>query len=265
MTSAAVIQLDDLSILYPRRRHSPEYRAVSGVSLELNPGETLGIAGPSGSGKSTLLRVLAGRENESARSEGRARVGGGRGRVLGRELRGLRGRARRELHSGIGWFPQDAGAALRPEDTIFDALAEPLLARDRDYDRRELAARVAVVLDGVQLSLASLERFPYELSKGERQRAALARAMILGPRLLVADEPTVGIDATVRGVVTDMVLALRSTGAAAVIVTHDADLLTDVCDRVAVLERGSLVGLAPYRQLAAESRHPFIRGLCREI
>lgn len=267
MTDSArgpVVELSDLSLAYPHRGRAEEFRAVSGVSLTLAAGEVLGVLGEAGSGKSTLARLLSARSPD--RGERVASIVGGEARVLGHRLDRLGRRDRNRLTFRIGYLAQDAHAALPPGFTVRETVASPLTERDRRFDEREALDRVVAVLDAVQLDLAVLERFPYELSKGERQRVALARALVLGPRLVIADDPIAGIDPTVRHAVLDVVTRLHRRGdVSAIVVSHDPAVVDTLVDRIAVLHEGRLVGLGPPREVLDDPRHPYVERLAATL
>lgn len=253
----APIMIDDLSVEYPPHGISRRWTALRGVSLRVEPGEILGILGGSGSGKSTLARVLGG-------DGGRIRpaIIGGDAIVAGHRLRSLPARDIKRFTVDVAHLVQDAGATLRPELTVSELIAEPIFLRDRHYDPKAAAMRVATLLDSVHLPLFLLDRYPYELSSGQRQRVAIARALVLGPTVLIADEPTSGIDATVRESIVDLLADLRrQDGFAAVVVSHDIDVLSRATDRIAVLVGGEVVAHGPLLDVLVEARHPYVREL----
>ena len=140
----------------------------------------------------------------------------------------------------VGYLPQDAGAHLEPTLTVAENVAEPIFQRDKHYNRRRSAGeRAATMLDTVHLPLSVLNKYPYELSAGQRQRVAIARALVLDPSMLVADEPTAGIDATVRDAIIDLIGELqRARGFSALVVSHDLAVLRRGDRRIAVLQDG---------------------------
>ncbi|MBO0982327.1 ATP-binding cassette domain-containing protein [Rathayibacter sp. SD072] len=261
-TPAAPIVVDDLSVEYPPRGISRRWTALRGISLRVEPGEVLGILGGSGSGKSTLARVLGGDGLGSDGDRARPVITGGDATVAGHGLRHLPAREVKRFTFDVAYLAQDAGATLRPELTVSELIAEPIYLRDRRYDPKSAAVRVATLLDSVHLPLFLLDRFPYELSSGQRQRVAIARALVLGPRVLVADEPTSGIDATVRESIVDLLADLRrQEDFAAVVVSHDIDVLSRATDRIAVLVGGEVVAYGRLLEVLTESRHPYVQEL----
>lgn len=261
--AGTAVHIDDLAIEYPARRPSPSHRAVDGVTLDIAADEIIGVVGESGSGKSTLARVLAGDLNTPKGSDAVAPViVGGDATVLGHRLRGIRRRELTRLTFDVAYLPQDAASRLAPELTVAEVLAQPILQRDKHYNRKAIGLRVATMLDAVQLPLAVLDKYPFELSSGQRQRVAVSRSLVLGPKLWVADEPTAGIDVTVRSSINELIANLRAEGDfSAILISHDLPLLRDTTCRVAALHQGRVVGLAPIEDLLASREHPFLIGL----
>lgn len=258
----SAVRVDDLAVEYPGRRMSAPHQALHGVDLVVGNDEVVGIVGETGSGKSTLARVLAGDLFAPKGAEAAPVIIGGDATVLGYRLRDIRRRELSRLTLNVAYLPQDAASRLAPELTVSEVIGEPVLLRDRHYNRRALGLRVATMLDAVQLPLAVLDKFPFELSSGQRQRVAVARSLVLGPKLWVADEPTAGIDVTVRGAISGLIARLREEGSfAAVLVSHDLSLLRRTTCRVAALHGGRIVGLGPIDDLLTEGKHPFLVGL----
>jgi len=246
---------DDLTLVYGR----DETPAINGVSFQLARGETLGLIGEAGSGKSTLARAVS---SQSAPGEREAPViAGGRLTVLGREMRDSR-RQRDGLALRIGYLPQDGGSSLQPHLTVGENVAEPIFQRDKRFDRLDAGAAVAKLVDAVRLPLSVMEKFPHELSRGQRQRIALARSLVLEPELLVADDPTMGVDVLVRGPILQVVAELQKEfGFSALIVGHDLRELRTVVDRIAVLHAGLIVGYGSVDDVLAKPLHPYVRRL----
>ncbi|MDQ2660486.1 MAG: ATP-binding cassette domain-containing protein [Actinomycetota bacterium] len=256
------IVLSDLTLEYPPHGASPAHVALHGLTLTIAPGEVLGLLGSAGSGKSTLARVLAGVAFDPRHSDVAPVITGGEATVLGHRLRGLARRKVPEYQFHVGYLPQDAAAKLPADRTVSEIVGEPILERDRRYNRKALETRVATMIDGVRLSLSMLEKYPYELSGGQRQRVALARALVLGPSVLIADEPTAGIDLTVRDVVAQLILELREQHTfSALIISHDLPVLRRTADRIAVLDRGELAALGTIDEVFDDPRHPYVMAL----
>jgi ABC-type glutathione transport system ATPase component len=252
----------DLSVHY-RTRDSASYTlAVSGVSFDLAESEVLGVIGESGSGKSTLALTLAAQSGRGLVDEGVAEICGGTAHVYGTPLRGITARQRNRLTLRVGYLPQDGAVRLDPRLTVAENVAEPIYQRDRRFDQYEAADAVAALIDAVRLSLGMMNRMPYELSSGQRQRVALARALILEPTLLIADEPTRGVDATVREGVLDVIRDLQQErGFSAVVVSSDIGVVDRVADRVAVLNHGVMIGLGTLDSVLESPTHPYLKRL----
>jgi ABC-type glutathione transport system ATPase component len=260
------IRVEDLTVEYPAHGPSAACDALRGVSLEAARGEVLGIMGETGSGKSTLARVLAGHLSPTSDTEAAPRITGGDAVVLGRSVRHGRRRQLAEINFHVGYLQQDAASRLTPSMTVLELVCSPIYERDRGFDARTATGRAATLIDAVHLPLSTLDKFPYELSSGQRQRVAIARALILGPRVLVADEPAAGIDATVRDAVMDIFAQLKLDGSfTGVLVTHDLALLRKVTERVAVLHHGRVVGYGPVTEVLAAPQHPYVAELARAL
>jgi ABC-type glutathione transport system ATPase component len=266
VTHENAITVSDLSVEYPAHGASASCVALRGVSLRVEPGEVLGLLGETGSGKSTLARILAGREVAVRSGEVAPRITGGDATVRGYSLRRLRKRQRASLTFHVGFLEQDAGARLPSTFTVSEIIAAPIFVRDRHYSQRAAGERVATILDAVHLPLGLLSKYPYELSSGQRQRVAIAQALVLGPSILIADEPTATIDATVRDSVVDLILQLQASREfAAIVISHDLAVLRKVTTSVAVLQHGRLVGFGPIDELLRSPEHPYVVGLAAAL
>ena len=260
--SVTPIRTSDLTIEYPPHGASPAFVAVHGFTLRIAPGEVVGLLGESGSGKSTLARVLSGDAFVGDAAGIRPQITGGEATVLGFGLRRIRRRKLARLTFGVGLLAQDAAATLPSTMTVAEIVAEPVLERDRRYNRRALGARVATMIDAVRLPLTVLGQYPYELSNGQRQRVALARALVFGPTLLIADEPTAGVDVMVRDAVIDLIRELQQERSfSALVISHDLAVLQRVANRIGVMHQGVLVGLGTIEDVFADPWHPYVRGL----
>ncbi len=228
------IDCSDLSIARAGRG-APAQRVVDGVTFRVPHGGTLAVMGPTGSGKSSLAAVLAG-----ADEHGLAVVGGS-GTVEGVQVRHP-GRAHRYLTYYAGYLPQSAGAHLPARLTVAEIIGEPITSRDRRVSPRGLAVRIASLLDEMMLPLGASAKYPYELSAGMRQRVAFARALVLQPRVLIADEPFANMDVEVRKAARDAILRRRhELGMAALVVTNEPDVVTELDADVLVLRGGFTV------------------------
>jgi peptide/nickel transport system ATP-binding protein len=254
--TAPVVEARDLRIVYPGRFRRPDFTAVDGVSFAIRPGEVLGLVGESGSGKTTIGRAIA----------GLTRVTDGSLTVLGAELNGVRERAFRPVRERIGFVFQDPASSFNPLLTIAACVAEPLIVHGRAADVQDARPRVDELLEAVQLPRAFGDRFPHELSGGQRQRASLARALSLGPDLLIADEPTSALDVSVQARVLDLFDEIqREFGFAALFISHDLAVVDLLADRIAVLYRGQLVEEGTGEQVLGAPQHPYTQRLLASL
>jgi len=225
--------------------------AVRDVSLSLHAGETLGLVGESGSGKTTLARTLLGIQRETS------------GKVLlqGRDVSGLDPDRARQLRRDVQYVHQDAAATLDPWWSIGSSLHEALRLQSTST-RPERATRIAELLHLVGLDPAIASRYAHELSGGQLRRVALARVLLLAPRVLILDEPTAGLDLSVQSTVLNLLAALRARlGLTYLIISHDLGLVSRFCDRVAIFHRGRVVETARAADLFAAPHHPYTKAL----
>ncbi|MBZ6304829.1 dipeptide ABC transporter ATP-binding protein [Streptomyces olivaceus] len=221
------VELRDVSVVFGRGKQA--VHALRGVSFAVRPGETLGLVGESGSGKSTASRVALGLVAPTAGSV----------TLFGADLARTRARARRALRAGVGVVLQDPVASLDPRMTVGECVAEPLRVHRRSLSGRERESLVGDVLDRVRLPREVARRAPRELSGGQRQRVSLARALVLGPRLLVADEPTSALDVSVQEAVLEVIGELQEElGFACLFVSHDLAVVQQFARRVVVMRAG---------------------------
>ncbi|TAL42137.1 MAG: ABC transporter ATP-binding protein [Salinibacterium sp.] len=254
----------DLSLRY--RSGNPETRGVvvNGANFEIGVGEVLAVVGETGAGKSTLAKAVALQAELSP--EISPIISGGSLSVLGQNVRGISTKQRDELSISVGYLPQEAGDFLEPRFTIGENIAEPIFSRDDEFDQHEAGEYVAMLLDAVRLPMGTMNRYPHELSKGQRQRVAIARSMILEPTVFVADDPTAGIDVTVRGAILDIISSLQKERAfSALIITADLAEVRRISTRVAVMHRGIIVGIGNVDEVLADPRHPYVSGLVRSL
>lgn len=259
-TDGLAVRADDLSVLYSSRDSGTRSPAVNGVTLEIGAGEVLAVLGETGSGKSSLAKAVALQADTFA--ENSPRITGGSLEVLGTSVRGISPRRRDRLSLRVGYLPQEAGDSLSPRLTVGENVAEPIFSRDRRFDQDEAGAAVATIIDAVRLPLTTMNKYPHELSKGQRQRVAIARSLILDPPLVVADDPTAGIDVTVRRSILDTIVELqRERGFSALIVTADLGEVRRVGARVAVMHRGIIVAIGELDDVLDDPQHPYVKGL----
>jgi peptide/nickel transport system ATP-binding protein len=262
-TGVLAVHADDLSIRYPGNRSSTRHEAVNGVTFDIPRGEILAVIGESGSGKSSLARAVAGLAGTGGPNPV---ITGGSLTVLGKPVRDISQRKRDRLQLGIGYVPQDAAAGLDARLTVGENVAEPIYSRDPNFDQLQAGIAVATVIDAVRLSLTTMNSYPHELSRGQRQRVAIAKALILEPPLLVADDPTAGIDVTVRGTILDIISDLhKDRSFSALIVSHTVSEVRRFGDRVAVMHRGVIVGIGGVDEVLDAPQHEYVSGLARAL
>lgn len=259
-----VVSARDLSVHYRSNSVPSEVVAVRGVSFDIRAGEIFGLLGESGSGKSTLAATIAGVAGSGRPGEGVPEISGGELEVLGTAVRGIGRRSRDALTLGVGYLPQDAAERLSSDLTVAENVAEPIYQRDRRFPQTIAADAVATLIDAMRLPLGIMDRMPWELSSGQRQRVAIARSLILEPTLLVADEPARGVDVTVRSAVLD---ALRDVQLerefSVVVVSSELSMVSRIATRVGVLQRGILVGLGELDEILDAPHHPYLKGLAK--
>jgi peptide/nickel transport system ATP-binding protein len=250
-----LVRVEDLRVRFTGR-HS-EVAAVRGVDLTVAPGECLALVGESGSGKSTVARALLGLTGPGAEVTARRFDVDGRDarRFDRRTWQAVRGRR-------IALVSQDALVALDPLRRIGAEIAEPMRLHGT-APRAEIAARVEELLTrvGVPEPARRAAQYPHELSGGLRQRALLASALAADPGLLVADEPTTALDATVQAQVLELFREARSQGRGLLLITHDLSVVARLADRTAVLRAGEVVEAGPTAELLADPQHPYTKEL----
>ena len=248
-----LLSVRDLFVHYPSL--AGPVRAVDGVSLELRAGETLALVGESGCGKSTLARAIVGLERPT----------GGRIDFRGVALEPFPAKSRRALARKLQMVFQDPDASLSPRRTIRDTVGEPFDLHER-LDRAERERRVEKLLADVGLDRALAGRYPHELSGGQKQRACIARALAVGPELLVCDEAVSSLDVSVQAQILNLLLELkRRDNLSYLFITHDLRVVRHVADRVAVMYLGEIVELGPTRELFRRPQHPYTRALLAAV
>ncbi len=256
----ALLEVRDLRVRF--ETHHGTVRAVDGVDLTLEPGETLGLVGESGSGKSvTNLALLGLIPSPPGVVEGSVRFAGEE--LLGRsdeQLRRIRG-------NRMAMIFQDPMTSLNPLLTVGRQLTE-VLELHRGLGRRAARARCAAALGevGIPSPEERLDQYPHELSGGMRQRVMIAMGLLCEPALLLADEPTTALDVTIQAQILELMQEVqRRHGTAIVLVTHDLGVVAGMADRVAVMYAGRLVEKGPTGPLFAAPGHPYTRGLLDSV
>lgn len=232
-------------------RSSRQLKALDGVRLELQRGDTLALVGESGSGKSTLIRLMLGLEPAS---DGRVLYGQ-------RDLAQLDAAERKRFAREVAFIYQNARGSMNPRMRIADILAEPIRLHGLCAEH-DIPARVAALLDRVGLPAGLLQRFPGELSGGQVRRVAIARALAAEPEVIMADESVSGLDVSVQAQVLNLLRDLcRESGITLVFITHDLGVASYLCDKIAVLYLGRIVEQGPTDAILNTPRHPYTRAL----
>lgn len=240
-----IISAHDLSVCFAGR-----VRAVDGVDLDIPAGEILALVGESGCGKTTLARTLLGLEKPTSGTVSFE------GKPLAYSTKALK-----KYRSQVQLILQDPLGALNPRHTVYDAVAEGLRVQRTPGDETALVAD-ALSRAGLRPPERFFLRFPHELSGGQRQRVVIAGALVLNPRVLIADEPVSSLDASVRGEILNLLLSLREElGLTVLVVTHDLGLAWNIADRVAVMYLGRIVESGPTAEVLTDPQHPYTRAL----
>ena len=256
-----ILQLNDVRTHFPVhegflvKRHTGTVKAVDGVSLALMPGEVLGLVGESGCGKSTLARTIM----QLIPATGGSVILEGRNLTAGstEEVRSVR----RDLQMVF----QDPFASLNPRLTAFAAIAEPLVVH-RACPPDQVTPRVAELMTIVGLSPRYMRRYPHEFSGGQRQRIAIARALALQPKVIIADEPVSALDVSIQAQILNLLSQLtRQMHLSLVFIAHDLSVVNHISDRVAVMYLGKIVELGPAVAVIEHPRHPYTRALVSAI
>ncbi len=261
MSAAPLLEVSELSKHFrPRRGLLPDRRAegvqaVDGVSLSLAAGETLGLVGESGSGKSTLCRAILQLTPPTS------------GSVVfeGRELTGLSRRAMRPLRRQMQMIFQDPFASLNPRKRAGQIIGDALRVQGVSSGA-EVRQRVTETLERVGLSAEHAQRYPHEFSGGQRQRIGIARALVLRPKLIVADEPVSALDVSIQAQIINLLDDLQDEfGLTYLFVAHDIGVVRHVSDRIAVMHEGRIVEQGPADQVCERPADPYTRSLLAAV
>lgn len=258
-----VVEVRDLRVHFPiksaptgptRRKHDV-VKAVDGVTLAIRRGEVISIVGESGSGKTTLGRAIIALTSPTS------------GEVLvdGRKVDYRRRKELKGLWKSMQMVFQDPYSTFNPLSTVFDNLSTPLKKFKLAKDDEEIRKKVVAALDGVGLRPDEvLDKYPNQLSGGQRQRVSVARAMVVGPEVLIADEPVSMIDVSLRAGILQLLKDLNRTNRLTLVfITHDLAVAQYISDRIAVMYRGKVVELGPSQDIVGSPLHPYTELLIR--
>ncbi len=259
--AAAFLELDDVKTHFPIetgfifKRRLGTVKAVDGVTLSLRQGEVLGLVGESGCGKSTLGRTIL----QLIRATSGAVI------LEGRNLNRLQSAELRRARADFQMIFQDPYASLSPRMTVFDTLAEALRAH-RKIPRRELPARVAELMSKVGLLPRAMKKYPHEFSGGQRQRIAIARALAVEPKLIIADEPVSALDVSIQAQIINLIAQIRrEMELTLVFISHDLSVVKHLSDRIAVMYLGKIVELGTADQVLGSPLHPYTKALVSAV
>ena len=237
------------------RRVTGQLKAVDNVSFDLHRGHTLGLVGESGCGKSTLARTIL--RLIKARS--------GNVKFDGQNLMELSGRQLRHQRRSMQIIFQDPVGSLNPRLRIGSIVGEPLRVH-RIASGKELKKRVHALLEECGMPASAAQRFPHEFSGGQRQRIGIARALALEPKLVVCDEPTSALDVSIQAQILNLLQDLQDRhGLAYLFISHDMAVISHVCDRIAVMNKGKIVELGTRDQVVNNPQHPYTQRLLAAV
>jgi oligopeptide/dipeptide ABC transporter ATP-binding protein len=251
-----IVEAEDVKVWFPIREglfgQTRQLRAVDGVSFAIRKGETLGVVGESGCGKSTLSRAVLNLIPST----------GGAVTVLGRDIASADQKQMRAARKDLQIVFQDPLASLDPRATIGDSIAEPLRVYRPGTSRAERQQAAAAMMTKAGLSPELVNRYPHELSGGQNQRVGIARAMILGPQLVICDEAVSALDVSIRAQIIDLLIELqRDMGLAMMFISHDLAVVREISHRVLVLYLGRVMEAADRDQLYQSPQHPYTKAL----
>lgn len=256
-----ILQIKNLKVYFPVSSRlfnkSKFVKAVDDITFDVNDGEILGIVGESGCGKSSLAKALIGLNDIHS------------GEVIFRDSQLLHGYNQSEwqcIYKDIQFIFQDPIAALDPRMTVLDIIMEPLLSYRADLTKKEKIALVIEMMEKVGLSSTQINRYPSEFSGGQCQRIAIARALILKPKVLICDEAVSALDATIKAQIIKLLRGLQKDMSLTIIfISHDLSVIRHICDRVLVMYLGNIMELADTKSLYSNPSHPYTKLLLRAV
>ena len=252
---APVLKLENVTVAYPKRGRIPEFVAAKSVSLEIYPGEILGLVGESGSGKTTIGRAAI----------GLIPIKEGTLEIVGKDISHAKSKELRAIRRHTGIVFQDPASSLNPRLPIGESIGEPLFLAG-EAKGADLAHRVEDLLDQVELPRSYRNRYPHELSGGQRQRVGIARALALTPDLLIADEPTSALDVSVQARFLDLLQELQGKlNFACLFISHDLAVVDILAHRIAVMQNGELVEVGDRDQILQHPKSDYTRRLIAAV
>ena len=250
-----VLKLENVTVAYPKRGRIPEFVAAKDVSLEIYPGEILGLVGESGSGKTTIGRAAI----------GLIPIKAGKLEIVGKDISSAKPKELSKIRRHTGIVFQDPASSLNPRLPIGQSIGEPLLLAG-EAKGEALAHRIEDLLDQVELPRSYRNRYPHELSGGQRQRVGIARALALTPDLLIADEPTSALDVSVQARFLDLLQELQGKlNFACLFISHDLAVVDILAHRIAVMQNGVLVEVGDRDQILQHPKSEYTRRLISAV
>ena len=254
--SQPLLKVENLQQFFPISR-TYTVKAVNGVSFEIYPGETYGLVGESGSGKTTIGRSIIRLYNPT----------GGKLTFNGRDITGKMDSATRAmLRKEMQMIFQDPMASLNPRKKVADIIGEGLDIHHRASSRNDRAEQISEMLKKVGLSPEHAARYPHQFSGGQRQRVGIARALIMNPKLIIADECISALDVSIQAQVVNLMKDIQEeTGCAYLFIAHDLSMVKYISDRIGVLHRGYMVEAGTKKEIFANPIHPYTKSLLSAI
>jgi ABC-type oligopeptide transport system ATPase subunit len=260
--SDPLVQVSDLVKHFPitrgivLQRRIGAVKAVDGVSFDIKRGETLGIVGETGCGKSTTARLIMRLIEPTS----------GEVRFEGQDITRLAGAGLKAVRREMQMIFQDPYSSLNPRRTVGSIVGEPFAIHGLESDSAQRRRRVQELLEMVGMSPEHYNRYPHEFSGGQRQRIGVARALALGPKLLIADEPVSALDVSIQAQVLNLLRDLQGQlGLTLLFISHDLSVIRYMCDRIAVMREGRIVELAANEQLYRSPGDPYTRQLLASV